>query len=394
MPTAREEHTGTRIAEQRKLAGLTQRGLAARIPYSYSLLRAVETGDRSASPDLVAIVARELRIDVTVLTGQPYMTELQQDRLAELVRPIREALDLYDLGANPDMTVPASHDLCAAAAELCRLVRATRLHEAARTLPGVIARITTAAYRTPSSALWAALASTYRTAHDIAVKLGFFDLSTVALDRMDWAAGRASDPLLGAVRQYMRALTYFREGEYTIGLRLIAAGQHLIPHDDDSTTALAVAGQLHLGASIIAARARNDAAVATHLEQAGEYASRTGEAGHLHHLNFGPTNVAAHDVSACMEMGRYDHALARARTLNPPRDWAVSRLAHIHVDRARCEMETGHTEAALTSLTLARKLAPQQTRYHPGARETIKGLVYTSRRTSGGLDHLAVWIGL
>lgn len=89
-----EEHTGTRIAEQRKLAGLTQHGLAARIPCSYALLRAVETGDRAASPDLVATVAKELRVDVTVLTGQPYMTELQQDRLAELVRPIREALDL------------------------------------------------------------------------------------------------------------------------------------------------------------------------------------------------------------------------------------------------------------------------------------------------------------
>ncbi|MDI5965692.1 helix-turn-helix domain-containing protein [Streptantibioticus silvisoli] len=394
MSTAPEEHTGTRIAAHRRLAGLTQRGLADRIPYSYRLLRAVERGERTATPDLVATVARTLRVDVTALTGQPYITELQQDRLAGMVRPIREALDLYDLGANPEMTLPPDRELVAAAEKLCILVRATKLHEAAHTLPGVIAQITTAAYRSPSTELWAALASTYRTAHDIAVKLGYYDLSTVALDRMDWAAERASDPLLAAVRQYMRALTYFREGEYTIGLRLISAGQQLVPHEDTSISALAVAGQLHLGASIIAARSRKPSTVATHLEQAGEFALRTGEAGHVHYLSFGPTNVGAHDVSAHVEMGLYDHALTRARNLNPPRDWAMSRVAHIQVDQARCELETGNHEAAVKSLSLARKLAPQQTRYHPGARETIKGLVYTSRRTPGSLDHLAAWVGL
>lgn len=182
----------------------------------------------------------------------------------------------------------------------------------------MIARITTAAYRSPSSELWGVLASTYRTAHDIAVKLGFFDLSTVALDRMDWAA--EAPPIRSSARSATtcgRSPTSGRASG-TIGLRLIGAGQHLVPHEDESTAALAVAGQLHLGASIIAARARQTSAVATHLEQAGEYASRTGEAGHVHSLSFGPTNVAAHGVSAHVEMGQYDHALTQARTLNPP----------------------------------------------------------------------------
>ncbi|MFE7424434.1 transcriptional regulator, partial [Streptomyces sp. NPDC057545] len=42
----------------------------------------------------------------------------------------------------------------------------------------------------------------------------------------------------------------------------------------------------------------------------------------------------------------------------------------------------------------ARRTAPEQTRYHPGARETVKGLVHTSRRTPETLGHLAAWIGL
>lgn len=212
MPRMDDDTTGTRIKEQRKLARLTQRQLADRIPYSYSLVNQVECGAKPANLDFVAAVAQALRVDVTVLTGQPYVTELQQDRLAGLVRPIREALDLYDLGADDAIPERSAAELVAAASQLCEQVRATRLRKAAKALPGTMAELTTAAWRTPSTELWQALASTYRTAHDISVKLGYYDLSAVALDRMDWAAQRASDPCLGAIRQYMRALVYFREG--------------------------------------------------------------------------------------------------------------------------------------------------------------------------------------
>ncbi|MDX2650472.1 helix-turn-helix transcriptional regulator [Streptomyces sp. PA03-1a] len=393
MPRGDHEHTGTRIAAARKLAGLTQRGLAQTIGYSYSLVHQVESGHKPASPDLVAAVARALRLDVTALTGQPYVTELQQDRLEGLIRPIREALDLYDLGADPDLPVRPAGQLVAAADDLCRLVRAARLNAAATLLPAVIAELTTAAYRMPSTTLWRALGSTYRTAHDITVKLGYFDLSTIALDRMAWAADRACDPLLAAVRQYMRALVYHREGEHRIGLRLIASGHGLAADAEPTPDAVAVTGQLYLGASVIAARARDAALVEDHLDQAKACANRTGESS-THWLSFGPTNVACHAVSAQVELHHYDTALALAAGVELPHSWAPSRQAHFHIDRGRCQMETGRTDAALESITTARRLAPQQTRYHPGARETIKGLVYMRRTTPDTLDNLAAWIGL
>lgn len=394
MSFPHEEHTGTRIAHYRKRAGLTQRGLALKIPYSYSLLTQVESGHKPASPDLVAAVARALSVDVTALTGQPYVTELQQDRLTQLIRPIREALDLYDLGADPAITPRPTPLLAEAAERLCRQVRATLLHDAALELPDVIAEITTAAHRSPSSELWAALASTYRTAHDVAVKLGYYDLSTVALDRMDWAACRASDPVLGAVRQYMRALVYFREGEYSIGQRLITSGYGLLKQAEPSRERAAVNGQLHLGASIIAARARDEDAVSAHLAEAKAYADQVGEATEVHWLSFGPTNVTVHAVSANVEMRKYGEALRNASQVVIPKEWAVSRAAHFHVDQARAQMEAGRTEAALKSLLTARRLAPQQTRYHSGARETIRGLIHLQRQTPDTLDHLAAWVGL
>src|SRR4051812_25520271 len=99
-------------------------------------------------------------------------------------------------------------------------------------------------------------------------------------------------------------------------------------------------------------------------------------------------------MSVAVEMHRYDDALKQARRMKLPPSLATSRRAHFLIDRARTEMETGRTDDALKHLVLARKTAPEQTRYHPGARETIRGLVHLARRTPDALGHMAAWIGL
>ncbi|MFJ7192447.1 helix-turn-helix domain-containing protein [Streptomyces bacillaris] len=394
MPTRDDDHTGTRIKEQRRLAGLTQRELSDRIPYSYSWLTQVECGARPASSDFVAAVARALRIDVTVLTGQPYVTQMQEDRLAELIRPIRESLDLYDLGDDPRVTTRTAEELVTATEELCAHVRATHLHAAAAALPDVITELTALCWRSPTTELWQALGSAYRTAHDVTVKLGYFDLASVALDRLGWAAERASDPCLAAMRQYFRGLVYFREGEYGIGLRLVGSGHRLLGPGDGTREALTVAGQLHLGGSVLAARAEDASAASDHIARAREYAGRVGDASKVHWLNFGPVNVALHEMTVAMEMRQYDEALRQAKAIKLPASVATSRRAHFFIDRARVEMELGKAEASLRSLWAARRAAPEQTRYHPGARETIRGLVHLSRRTPEPLRNMAGWIGM
>ena len=99
-------------------------------------------------------------------------------------------------------------------------------------------------------------------------------------------------------------------------------------------------------------------------------------------------------MSAAVEMRHYDAALKQARKIKVPPSLAASRRSHFFIDRARTEMETGYTEAALRSLVDARHAAPEQTRYHPGARETIRGLVHLARRTPDTLNHMAAWVGL
>ncbi|GAA2442017.1 helix-turn-helix transcriptional regulator [Streptomyces macrosporus] len=394
MPVADDEHIGSRIAALRKRAGLTQRGLAQRIPYSYSLLRHVESGHKKASPQLVAAVAGALRVDVATLTGHAEHP-LRPDRVAALVRPIREALDLYDLPTDPREAGASPSDLIAAADALCRDVREARLYQAAATLPGLLADLTASCHERPSTELWRAMASACRSAHDVTTKLGRYDLAAIALDRMGWAAEHAGDPLLGAIRQYKRALSYrSRDAEHRIGLRMVAFGHDLLGRAEPSTETLAVTGQLHLGAAVIAARAGDRSAVEEHLAQAAETAARTGEVGAVHWLSFGPANVGAHEVFARLELRQFDEALEAARAVRPPRGWAASRRAALLVDVARAELETGRVEASLTSLLKARRLAPQQTRFHPRVRETVRALLHLRRRSPDTLTRLASWLGV
>ncbi|MFE3992050.1 helix-turn-helix domain-containing protein [Streptomyces goshikiensis] len=386
-----DDHTGSRIREQRRLHHLTQQQLADRIPYSLSLLNQVECGARRALPGLVAAVAQALGVDASDLTGPPAVTSLPPDRLVALVAPIREALDRFDLGPIPGLpAVRPARVLAAAADALCQQVRATHLRAAATALPALLLELTHIVWTAPSTEVWRALASSYRTAHDIALKLDHPDLARTALDRMGWAAGRASDPCIEAVQRYKRA-TLWRCATST---HLIAAGQALL-EGQTSREALAVTGQLHLGLATVAAKQGDATAVATHLAAARDLAGRVGgEAGDVHWLSFGQVNVRLHELGASITMRQFDTALGQARALAVPDTMLTSRRARYMVDRALVEMEAGSPKTSLRYLAQARHVAPEQTRHLPGTRTTIRGLVHMSRRAPDSLGGMARWIGL
>jgi len=391
MPLPDDDHTGSRIREQRRLARLTQRELADRIPYSLSLLNQVECGARPATPGFVAAVAHALRVDASKLTGPPAVTALPADRLLALVAPIREALDRYDLGPNPDLTrVRPEPVLVAEADVLCQQVRATHLRAAAKALPALVMELTHLAWTAPSTESWKALASAYRTAHDVALKLDHPDLARIALDRMGWAAGRASDPCIEAVQRYKRAMLW----RCATSVHLITSGQNLLT-GQTSREALAVTGQLHLGLATVAAKNDDPTAVETHLAAAREMADRVGgEAGDVHWLSFGRVNIRLHELGTSISMNDFDEALGQARTLKLPASTLTSRRARYLVDRALVEMEAGSAKASLRFLSAARKVAPEQTRHLPGTRATVRGLVHLSRRAPDSLGGMARWVGL
>ncbi len=273
------------------------------------------------------------------------------------------------------------------------MVRATRIKQVATDLPGLIHEATTAAHGIPKDRNWRVLASAYRTAYDVTAKLGFPDLCTVALDRLDWAAQRASDPVLGGMRQYLRALAYLRASDYRTGKRLVALGMSTLAQAEPGRVRDVVTGQLHLGAAVLAGRDKDEAAADGHLTEARRIAERTGAAEKVHWLSFGPINVVAHRVSVLAELDRYPEAVRAAEETPVPDGWPASRRAHHYTEIARAEMWTGRTDAAFKHLQLARRVAPQQTRYHPTVRETFAGLESAKRRMPDSFSNYGAWLG-
>jgi transcriptional regulator with XRE-family HTH domain len=394
MPSSSEEHTGARIKRTRHRRQLTQRELADLSAVSYSTLTKVEQGVMPASPSVTGALARALSVPMTELTGQPYLEELRADHLDGLINPIREALNLYDLGADDDVTPRPYDELAADAERMCALVRATNIKLVASELPSLICEATTAAHERGDTRSWQLLASAYRTAYDVTAKLGYPDLCTVALDRMDWAAQRASDPVLAGMRQYMRALAYLRASDYKTGKRLVSLGMRILGQGEPGRELDVLTGQLHLGAAVLAGRDKDRDTAESHLAEAKRLAKITGPAEQVHWLSFGPTNVQAHRVSVYAELDLYDKAVTESRRMRIPEDWPSSRLAHHHAEVARALLWTGEPESAFTELVTARRVAPQQTRYHPTVRETYASLDMAKRRADGSFSNFGSWLGM
>ncbi|MFI1969537.1 transcriptional regulator [Streptomyces cinnamoneus] len=393
MPPHHGEHTGARIKRSRKVRRLTQRELAELSNVSYSTLTKVEQGALPASPSVVGALARALSVSVAELNGQPYFEELRQDQLDGLIQPIREALNVYDLGPDPDVVPRPVEELETCAGRLCALVRAANVKQAAADLPGLILEATTTVHTAGSDRSWRLLASMYRTAYDVTTKLSCPDLGMVALDRMGWAAECASDPVLGAVRQYMRGVAYLRAGDYRTGRRLVQLGMAALEQAEPGRERDVATGQLHLGSAVLAGRGNDEATAGAHLEEAQRIADRTGPAEGVHWLSFGPTNVGVHRVSVLAELGQYADAVRAAEKTRIPDGWIPSRLAHHYAEVAQALMWTGRAEAAFKNLQKARKLAPQQTRYHALVRETYAGLESAKRRMPSTFCNFGAWLG-
>lgn len=387
------DHTGARIKRLRLERHLTQRALSDLSGVPYSTLTKVEQGVKPASPHVIGSVARALRVDVASVTGQPYTTELRADELDVLIRPIREALDVYDLGADPDIVPRAQRLLADDAEALLVSVRAGEIKQVAAQLPGLIQEVTTAAHLQPGRETWLLLASVYRTAYDVASKLGFYDLATIALSRMDWAAQRGSDAVVGGMYRYMRALTYLRAGQYRTGERLVALGMTTLEQAAPGRERDVLTGQLHLGAAVMAGRSKDKTRAIGHLDEANRLAASTGEAVSVHWLAFGPTNVSVHRVSVLAELDEYGEATQAARGLTIPGDWPASRRSHHYAEVARAQMWTGDLDDSFRNLLRARKAAPQQARYHPTVRETYSGLEAARRQLPDSFLSYGSWLG-
>ncbi|AKA04116.1 transcriptional regulator [Streptomyces noursei ZPM] len=401
MPRPDDDHIGARIADYRKLRQLTQIGLAQRAYLSRGTIAKIEAGLTPATPGVVAAIARVLEVDPAILNGQPYLSEMRQDRLDRMIAPLSDALDQYDLGPDPDITPRPVNVVAAEVDALCAGTCATEYKNVGSRLPGLLSELTTAFSALPSGSerqqVAASLGWSYWVAYEFAYRLGYQQLASIALERMGWMAEQAQDPLLLAFRLNKRSSTLLRRGNNQMALKVLERGHRLVEQHDaaDSVPALAVAGSLHLAGAIAAAQARDESLVEGHMELARQTARKIGgDVPHVYWTSFGTTNVAHFNVATAVELGKLGEAMKAARNLHFPTEHPRMRVGRYYIEMARAYAQMGKPEAAERSLHRAREVAPQQARYHPLVRETIAVLVRRQRRAPTGLASLAAWVGM
>ena len=294
-----EDSIGSRVASARKFRGLTQRRLADLAHVSYSLLTKVESGHVPATPAFIATVARALRVDIVELTGQPYRGHTAREDQAHATIPeIRRVLLAHDVPTAGDVELPPMSQLADQVRLASTLRQAARYAELGEMVPELIGQLANAAHRLEGeekNRAYGLLAEAYGAADAVVYKLGYTDLSSLAVDRVCWASLRSGDQLLVAASHWLRSSSFLTNGAYTEANALLTWAR------DDLEPLLAradkriwsVYGSLHLKQAIVAARSNESDTAWAHVAEARRAAVASGDNNH-YQLAFGPTNVRIH----------------------------------------------------------------------------------------------------
>jgi transcriptional regulator with XRE-family HTH domain len=399
-----QDRAGTRIATLRKTRGLTQRQLAERAHVSYSLLTKVESGAAGATPALIGAVARALRVDVPRITGQPYEESRgQTGRLRESVTAIRRSVDTYDLP--PEGVTPRPYSALAAEVKrISDLGQFAKFVQIGTELPGLLDELSAAIHTAPENErpqLFGLLAEAYSGASAIANLLGYLDLRSQVVDRIKWASEQCGDPLRIQRVRWQRAASLMSVSAYQQAGTLMDQVRHNLGDDlsrMDGPT-LSLYGSSHLRSAIIAARASRTNGPGSaqdawaHIAAANEVASRMGRDRNDYGLAFGPSNVAQHEIAVAVEMEDGSEAVRRSANTRLPNTVPAVRRGHHYIDLARGYIMADDPAGSLRCLQEARRIASQQTRYHPMVRETVLSIA-SARRGREDLSLFASWLGL
>lgn len=401
-----QDTAGARIATFRRLRGLSQRELAHKAGISLSLLTKVETGARPATPAVISATARELKLDVAQITGQPYAPDTPTDaEVHQHVAVLRRELAAYNLPPTSESQPRSLEELQGDVAELARLKHGVNLVRLGQQLPGVLENLRFAAHTYEGhdrELVYGLLAETYAAAGQLAYKMGYIDLSAITTDRFEWAAERSGDPLCVHIGEYLRAGELMVAGDTTSAAALMDASLgRLEPELGTSNTTWktvwSVWGNLHLKAALVAARSgRRDARLSAwqHFDQAKTAAGYIGQDRDDYRLYFGPTNVAIWEVSLAVELCEDRAAISKSKTIRLPQAAPTERRSHHWIDLARAHVWRNDPTAALECLQEARSISPQHTRFHPQVRETAQQVARIERQSSGTLRSFAAWLGM
>ncbi len=378
-------------------------GLAGITPQYLSML---ERGLRGFNRrGLVEDIAEALCCSVADLTGQPYVPpDRQSAEVSAALADLSGVLHDATLHHVPDVPARPLPELIVAAGQAHAYVDGARYGAACRglaaLLTGLHVHVVTGGPEDRQAAL-VGLVEMCQVAFALAKRTGHAELAVAAAQRGCDAACLAERPdLLGMIAT-----------SRTIGLMRLGARWRAVSVSDetltelsalpgptpDDTTVAEARGMLHLVSALGAARDSRHGDVATHLEEAGSMAAYTGERNHFRY-HFGPSNVAAWELSIAVESGTGVEAAERFTVA--PVDLSVfgskARESFVLFDLARswAQAEGARDADVIRHLDTADRLAPLQLRNDPIALDLVRTLDRRATRRSWELDSLCNRFGI
>ena len=406
-----DQPVGRRVAYLRSQRRMSQQVFADRLGKSKSWVDKVERGVRRLDKySTIAEIAKVLQVDVSVLTDagpeqERRTTTRGADRRTD-VSEIRAALERYDKISTcyspgpPTMALP---ELRKAVDHAWMAFQHANYAALAKTLPKLIREAQAAdgcgEGDTARSGAYL-LGEVYQIASSTLRKLGEHDLAWLAADRATMVCQRAGDAMLAALAtaQVAAALSALGRGRSALEISVSVAHQ-VAPRDDHDATPqrLSVYGMVLLRGALAAARLGDGHTVRELLAAADAAAKEVGDE-NFYWTSFGPTNVAFYQVAAEVELGDAARALRTHDGIDPGGFAAMlpERRASHMLDLARAYTQIGNLPRAGETLVEANRLAPNEVRYRPDARELVAELVRRSGAAAppAGIRELVDQIGL
>lgn len=384
---------GERIAFHRKRRGYTQQVLAGLVGRSTDWLAKAESGRRRPPRiDMLAELARVLRVPLGELVGQPVLMEdeKRQDDVPAvrdaLMSPRRLSRLLFGPAAETQLPIPGP--IAELVEQRWNDYQAGRLGKVIAGLPGLLQTAQELEDRAARSAAerrdcWAVSARVHHLAATTLAKIGESDISWLAAERAMRAADESGDPLVLASAARSGAHALLANGRYDEAMELgNTASEWLSARVDGSDpAALSLLGMIHLRAGIAAARRQDRVSATSLLDRAEALANQLGSDENYWQTSFGPTNVVLHRLSAELDLDNISYVVEHGQ-LDVDHMPAERGVSH-RIDYARALSLDGQGDSAFAELRKAEHVSPQLVRNNPRVRETLRDLIKQSPITGG-----------
>lgn len=395
-----QQALGRKIAAERRRRGLSQPELARMIDRSVAWVSQVERGVRKVDRmSVLETVAAALDVPLAELAAEaPVVAAVTEEPPGasglRLVLSGAYALRAMLNGRHP----PALSTLRAKTRQAWDLTHAGRYADLTDLLRGLVPDLETAARTAPEAQRAEAfelMAAAYQACSAALAKLGEPEAAWIAADRAMTAAERAGNPMLVAAGAFRLVLVFLAARHYDRAEETArTAADALQPRaDEGDPQAMSLWGALTLQRAVIASR-RNDPDTAyEQLERASEVAGRLGEGRNDYNTEFGPANVALHEIAVAVELGDAGRALRVTASVDTC-GLSPERQARMLIDVARAHAQRRQVAEAVTALRQAEQITPEQVREHDLARQLVADLLTMQEPPSSELRDLAGRLGL